>query len=569
MNNNISNLLETEKTQYEQKVLKTNPSFAETTKDILDLIDLYWVSKYRDGDSDSLGFKKTFYNIVNFPIETNSKMLDLDTKDIKIMAEDWASYWPAWLLGKELKMWMKDKQFGRQLNKYALNFPKYGHIIVKKVDDDVELVPLQNLIFKPDAKDIKDIPIIEKHFYTPSGLKQEAKKRGWDRTEAEKATKSPDEDGNVIVYEIYFPEGYIEEDNNYYIFAEDSTEELFSAKKTECPYKELVWERLEGRLLGRGQVEKLFEEQIYMNRIGNYKAEGLHWTSKHLYQTRDTGIASNLLTSVENGEILIVNSELSPVAVEERNLSVYREEERKWEENVSRRTFTREPITGGRAPAGTPLGSTIIQTKQATDYFDQKKEELGMFIKEILWDWVLPEFKKQKRSEHKLLIKNILEGDEENSEKFFKLQLNQRMNKIKARTDKHLSADQWKIRKSIQSEMLKNEEIKIPKGLYDNLKYKIDIIITGEQTDTQGRITTLQTIFQILGSNPTILQDKRVRKIFNKMLDLSGFNPEDLQSEEEVNFEETIGEARAQRGGSIAGARPSPMPASTPVETKV
>ena len=562
---NISNLIETEKKQYEEKVLKTNPSFAERTKDILDLIDLYWVSKYRDSDTDSLGFKKTFYNIVNFPVETNSKMLDLDTKDIKLMAEDWASYWASWLMGKELKMWMKEMQFGKQLNKYALNFPKYGHLVVKKVDDDVELVPLQNLIFKPDAKDISNIPIIEKHSYSPNELKMEAKKRGWDKNIAEKASKSPDEDGNVIVYEVYCPQGFLEdEENNYFIITEDAEEEMFSAKKTECPYKELAWERLDGRCLGRGQVEKLFEEQIYLNRIGNYKAEGLHWTSKHFFQTKDTGIASNLLTSVENGEILIVNSELTPVAVEERNLHTYREEEQKWEENVTRRTFAREPITGGRAPAGTPLGSTIIQTKQASDYFEQKKEELGMFIKEILWDWILPEFKKQKRSEHKILMKNILEGDEGNSEKLHKLLLSHRMNKLTA--ERHLDPEQTKIVRGIQSEIIKNEEITIPKGFYDNLKYKIDIVITGEQIDLQSRMTTLQTIFQVLGSNPTILQDKRVKKIFYRMMDLSGINPEDLQLDEEPSLEETIS---AQRGGSIAAPKPAPAVASANVETKI
>lgn len=565
----VFNIIEEEVKNYDETTLKYNPSFAPRQQDVLDLIDRYWSSQFRDGDTDSLGYKKAFYNIVNFPVETNAKMLDLDTKDIRLIAENWGSYWPSWLMSKELKMWMKDKYFGRQLNEYCLNWPKYGHLFVKKVDDDVVLVPPQNMIVKPNALSIKFIPIIEKHEYDPDELRQEGKKRNWENVE--EAIKALEEnEKKVIVYEVYFPTDYLDdEEDNYFIIPKDKGDIMFSDHKKDNPYKDLPWEKVPGRLLGRGQVEKLFEEQIYLNRIANYKAEGLHWTSKHLYQTRDTGIASNLMTKVQNGEILIVNDEISPVPVEERNLHIYREEEDRWMENVKARTFSREPITGGRAPAGTPLGSTILQTQMATGYFEQKKEELGMFIKEILWDWVIPEFKNQKRKEHTLLMEHLIKGDEENSEKFFKLRLNEKMNHLRA-TSKYLSSDQWKIRKGIQAELLKNGSVEIPRGFYDNLKYKIDIVITGEQIDTSSKLTTLQTVFQILGSNPTILQDKRVRRVFYKMMDLAGINPEDLQLfEEPTALQEMVGEVRAQRGGSIAAPPTASAPATLPEEVKV
>lgn len=566
----IHTIIENEVKAYEEMTPSQNPSFAPRQKDIYELIDLYWVSKYRDGDSDTLGFKKVFYNIINFPVETNAKMLDLDTKDIRLIAEDWNSYWPSWIMQKELKMWMKDKYFGRQLNEYALNWPKYGHLFVKKVDDNVVLVPPQNMIMNPLALNIKNIPIIEKHEYSEEEFKQVGEERGWENM----GGIEPDNEGTIIVYEAYFPPGYLEGKENYFIVSKDTGNILFYDTKPKCPYKELPWERLFGRLFGRGQVEKLFEEQIYLNRISNYKASGLHWTSKHIFQTRDTKIASNLMTEVDDGEILIVNSELNPIAVEERNLSIYRAEEMRYEENALKRTFAREPITGGRAPAGTPLGSTILQTRMAMSFFEQKKQELAMFIKEILWDWVLPEFKNQKRKEHKILMQNLMADGEEDddSDKFFKLKLNERMNRLKAKSVKYLSPEQWKIRKGIQAEILRGQEVSIPKGLYDNLKLKLDILIVGEQIDTSQRITTLQTVFQILGSNPTILQDKRIRKIFYKMLDLSGLNPKDLGLyEESTGMSEIMGEARgAERGGSIAAPPMAPsVPATLPTQTKV
>ena len=86
-------------------------------------------------------------------------------------------------------------------------------------------------------------------------------------------------------------------------------------------------------------VERLFEEQIAINQNENLFRAGLRWTSKHIFQTRDETVASNLLTDVEDGDLLIVQSEITPIVVEERNLHAYRESDAKWETNVMRKSF--------------------------------------------------------------------------------------------------------------------------------------------------------------------------------------------------------------------------------------
>ena len=104
----------------------------------------------------------------------------------------------------------------------------------------------------------------------------------------------------------------------------------------------------------------------------------------------------------------------------------------------------------------------------------------------------------------------------------------------------------------------------IPQSYYEDLKYKIDIVITNEQIDMASRLTTLQTVLQILGSNPSILQDRRTKKVFYRLLDLAGISPLDLAiEEEEPKLEEAV--SRAVRGGSIA----RPMPAAAPPEVSI
>ena len=541
---------------YEETSLRYFPSFAPTQKDVIELIDHYWVSKYRDGDTDEYGYKMPFYNRVETPTLTASKMIDLDTKDVIIEAEEGQSYYPAWFFGKEVNIWMKENDFATFLNNAVLQWPKYGHIIAKKSGDRVELVPIQNIINDPAAPSILASPfLIEKHEYYPEQLREIGRKNGWQKIElAIEFCKSP-----ITIYERH---GYIEgENDNYFILAIPDDENLNNAivlyqdtiDRSEL-YKELKWDDIPERALGRGQVEKLFEAQIAINQNEYLLRKGLRWTSKHVFQTTDETAAKNLMTDVDDGELLLTQSLVSPVPMEERNLHVYREDDSKWDTNIDRRTFSYDVVRGERAPAGTPLGSSILQTKMAGGYFDFKREQLGIFIKEILEDWVIPSFKNKKRDLHEIMLG---EFDDEELERITHLIIGNRYNKKLiehiAKTGEIPTMDERELMKSLIAEEVKSSKsIEVPKGFYDNLKYKIRVVITSEQIDTASKLTTLQTMMQILGSNPTVLQDKNIRRVFFEMLNLVGVSP--------VQFEETQN-TPAQIGGSIARTVPPKVPA--------
>ena len=566
----IVSAIKDEVSNWENSIIKSNPPFARTMPNLYDLIDLYMLSQYRDDNTDSFGQPKVFYNVVGFPVEVASKMIDLDTKNILFMAED-ENFDTTWLMEKEFKFWMKDKYFGRELNRYSYYLPRDGHLVVKKVDDEVKIVPIKNLRFRPDAVSLKNTPLVEVFKYQPDEFLAEAKKRGWENyeglTDKKSSSNSYDTENKIIVYGAYFPEGFLESKYNYFLIC--GGEILSYLKMDKSPFKDVSWEEVQNRAVGRGQVEKLMPEQIYLNRTANAKAEALYWLSKILFQSRDPSIGTNLLIQTENGDVLTPTSEITQIAIQERNLGIYSYDESRWEKQAIKRAFMSEPITGERAPSGTPLGSTMLQAQMTGQYYKQKKENLGEFIKEIIWDWILPEFKNQNRKEHKILIKNLL-TDDVASENFFQMKLNDRMNKLKSQ-GKYLTSDQWKIRRTINAQMIKNSSLKVPKGTYDNAKFKMNIVITGEEIDIASRLTTLQTIFQIIGSNPAILQDKKARRILYKMADLSGINPRELGLEDPMeDLSQQLGEIRAQRGGSIASpTTPSLQPTMMPAQATV
>jgi hypothetical protein len=242
--------------------------------------------------------------------------------------------------------------------------------------------------------------------------------------------------------------------------------------------------------------------------------------------------------------------------MEERNLAAINVGDAKWNDLIAKLSFSADNGLGGADPkSGVTLGQTVLQTKMAGQYFDLKREELGMFIKDILMEWIMPEFKKQNRNIHSLMLG---EFDEDELTKLKDMvnvgdNNNSLLAQIK-KTGRIPNSQEMEIFKAINKERNnKKKELKIPKGFYDNLKYKIDIVITNEQIDMASRMTTLQTVLQIIGGNPTILKDPRTKKVFYKLLDMAGISPLDFK-EEEPSMSDMLSNAniQPQRGGSVA-----------------
>lgn len=537
------------------------PKFTKNQSELLKLIDLYYLSQYRDSDTDALGQKKTFYNIVSLPVDVAAKELDLDTKNINVYPENWASTYGCMLFKMELEQWMKLGYFGRELNKYSHLLSKYGHLVVKKVGNEVHTVPLQNLYFRPDAKSFDDTPIIEAHYYnSEEDFKNEAESLGWEDWQGVLTEYQNDKTKNLVIYELF---DSTRKGNNYFIVSKYGNK-LAEMKLTKNIYKGLPFETLPYRLLGRGQVEKLFEEQIYLNRIANYKAEGLHWSSKNLFQTRDTNISSNLLADVENGDILKVNDELRRVEMREQNLPAFSYEEQRYEGNAYRRSFSSTPLTGEGTPQNVPFRSSYLSQQQAGGFYKRKREELGMFVKEILVDWVIPEFKKQNRKEHKVLIESLM-GDVDKAEKLIEtlvdVKFAERMKKGGIN-----GLRQQEVMKAMIRDKIMKEELVIPDSYYDNLKYNIKIDITGEGIDIQQKFQAYQLMAQIAGQNPTAFNNPITAKIFTKMFEAMGVSPIDIPIIKKELID-VIGEQRAQVGGSLPAINSQPIPTQTP-ETK-
>ncbi len=511
-------------------------------KQLIEFIEKYYDSQYLDGDKDYDAYR-FFYNIVKFPVRLAAKMIDLDTKDIRFIAEDGQSHVPVWCMNKELKAWMKDQQFGITLNQIVQNVPKYGNYVLKVVQDQIKPVRLVNLINDPFVEELEQSAVvIEEHYMTPNELRAQ---KGWKNVEEVIAMfeKSPN-DSFIRVDEIYaYGKVNGKYGRNRVIVAGLDDVELDAKENVlkdnmvilndatpinELPYFEFFWEEFSGRWLRIGVVEDLFEEQFRTNDTINLQAQGLHWTSKHIYQTRDMTAQKNLMYGVENGALLRVNSEITPIMNEERNLAAFNVELQAWDKNRREKTFTLEAVSGETLPSATPFRLGAILQNAAGGYFDFKRENIALGIKKLINKHIAPNFMKSKRTKH---IFNFYGEDSELST-LEELYVEYEIQKAISAYNGYISQERVDEVREMALQKIRsrsNRSIEVPSGFYDDVKYKIDIVITDESIAMDAKIQTLTTLLQTISTNPNIMEDERSRALVFKIMDYAGISPEELR----------------------------------------
>ena len=548
--------------------------------DIINKIELYRASKFKSGDKDSQGNKKYFFNIINPQCGHATKNIDLDRKDIRVRAVEGKDRVKAMIYSAELKYWMRRENTGILLNKISENLPIYGSVVLKKVGDKIKYIPLKYLKFDPaisnkeDSFDIQSSYIIEEHHFQPAELLQmkEWNKDGINNT-IENFRKGEEKD--ITVYEYYseFPnkelgikgKGYSlgvcmvamtksEVESKY-----DYQEVLFKKKLDKFPYKKVDYLSIEGRGLGLGIVEMLLDSQQRWNEMANQKASSMKISSKHLFQTRDTTVESNIMTDLLNGDILKVNSEITPIANEERNLAAYRQEEANLLHTIRSLTNAFEVITGETLPSRTPFRLGAMMQQNAGKLFDFIRENLGMFLEETFKEWILPQF------ESKIVKEHVFELFDHDTiqlivEKDVNRRLNEAIKKYVLFEGNYPQKDEVAmLKEQLMSQTEETQFVKIIDG-YLNFEKTIDIDITGEKTNIAAEIETISNLLQLLAQNPQIQQNPDLMKLLRALADRSGVSPNLLPSEQGDGMQPPLGELASPAGTPGVPGMPGQVP---------
>jgi len=557
---------------------------------------LYFNSKFVDGDMDEDGLKLYFYNIVRAACGTTTKAIDIDTKDILLLTAEGGNSLKTWFYQRDLKNWMKRKEFGKILNRISEELPIQGTCVLKYINGEVKFVNLKNFIVEQNADSLdKSNFIIEEHYYTPFEFNKIGKEMSWDNvdkvikdfrglnsknsTEAsqyirvfERYGEYYNEDSEEYEYGVCYiadipydiknsPSYNVETAGNDYI--------LGKTKLEKHPYIEFHINKISGRWLGVGLCEVLTENQVRLNELMNQRVKSSYWSTLRLFQTKDTGVARNLLQDCENGDVLNPEDLITAVPMEDRNgYSFYDSETNLWETNGQKQTFATDIMMGGRTPAGTPLGSAQLSVSMSMSYFDQMKENIALQIKYLLYNYILPDFAKYANKAH--LIKIFGEDIDKMREMIIDTHSRKKFFDFIIKNGRIPDPEFMEMVKEVDRETLsKKAELMVgaETGWFEDVMYTIDIVITGESIDIQTKASNILQAFQILQQDPTVLQDPTKKKIFAAYLEKGGLNLADIEANTPKSMG-TVTQPTQQSGGGIS-APTAQSTGLTQVQTKV
>lgn len=555
------------------------PGLTFNQYETLKQIYFYYNSEFMSGKVDEDGDRKFFLNIVKNPCKVFSKAIDFDTKNIRMLTAGGGDPLKTWFMERDLKFWMRDKQFGKVLNRIFRELPIYGTVVLKVVNGTPYFVDLRNFVVEGDKDCIDDMNYVtEVHNLTVPQFRKVGKEMNWDKAKIEEAINlyyNQKKASHIKLYERYgdVPEQDSEGDVSYSykrVFIADVGEDTYDrygrletehagvemsnelwAKST--PYWEFHAEKVSGRWLGIGVVETLFEPQIRQNELANLQTKTSYWAALRVFQTRDGAINRNLLSDVRNGEVINVDSEITQIDMSDRNLAFFNQEEDKWMRNRDELTFSYDVVQGERLPAGTPLGSANLAISQTLSYFEGIQENVALEVKELIYKVIVPQFQKERSLEHTLrlvgqdldqyiaMVKNELT---------FKEVIRIAVNTGKIVTNEEMDSIGIAIEEAIKQE--KEKILTIPTSFYKDLKYDVDIDITGESVDTRVRSATLFAILQAMTADPTMTTDPVKRKFLYTMGEDGGLNMSDYLDVARQTPADMVPPETSRAGGGVS-----------------
>ena len=516
------------------------------------------------GNTDDKPVKNITRPILNLQYRTE----DIDVKDILLYVEDPERYHLSFLVKKyHDDVFVIENNVDDFLDKLNESRIDYGGGLSKKGSGLPEVVPLESIAFC-DQTDILSGPIGIRHYYSPDQLK-EMEKKGWgDKKNG--ATVTVDElitlcqsekqsvDGQISetpgkyveIYEVHGvfknkwlkdtdDEGYSRQLHiiSYYHGANDEKigVTLFKGKEEEQVFKMVIRDPIYGRALGFGGAEELFEPQVWVNYDQIRMKELLDAASKVILQTDDDAIAARHpsgLKGMDNLEILTVadGKRVGQLDTFPRNITLFERSISEWEAHAQQMGAANDSIMGVSPTSGTPFKLQELVTEESRGLHTFRRGKFAKHVEEIYRDWTIPSIVEKISKGVKFFFNLTLEEMQLVSENIVNKAAN---NLIKERilngemiSDEEVEALKMQTRDSFMKDNKKF--IEILKGELKDAPIKVKINIAGKQKNMASQVDKLVNIFRQIASAPQILDDPRMAKIFNQILEGSGLSPIDF-----------------------------------------
>ena len=511
---------------------------------------LYLNSQFEDNNEDRT--LRPNKNIVLPILNVQHRTEGFDVKDIVLYVDNPDEYYKSLLIKKFHHKWALQQGIDTFIDEMVESYCDYGGVLVKKTTKaKPEVINLRNLAFC-DQSDILSHPFGIKHEYSASQLRKANSK--WDKDEIERLIALAKEAGDtkIDVYEVHglMPKEWlndnepneIDEDEvdvpqiqvvAFYMDSEKHRQgiTLFDNKEPVLPFKFLSRDNVEGRALGRGGVEELFESQVWTNWDEIKITEMLDAASKTIHFSDDPTIKTrNNLNNVDNGEIIDVQEgkTIQQIDTYPRNLQVFNDSVERWQSQAQIIGSASEGQLGESPSAGTPFKLFEAQQIEAQGMHKYRQGKLAVFMDEIYRDWILPYLGKEIVKEQSFMEE--LSSDE--MEMVVDKVMLKKTNEFKKRMilgmqeiDEELIADFEAVVREDVIKQGNNRFFKILKDEMKDISLSVMTNIAGKQKNLALLTDKLVNVLRQYIATPQIRQDPEMTKLLNTILESSGLSP--------------------------------------------
>lgn len=537
-------------------------------KDHIETTVAYFNSQFTEDSAEDRPFKNIVRPILNLQFRTEG----FDVKDIDLFVEDSENHHKSLLVKKFHDRWVREHSIDSFIDDAVETYVTFGGVLVKFYNSPrPEVIPWQTIAFC-DQADLLSSPFAIRHFFTPGQLR-EKEKFGWGDTKkgadmsveelivraeyARQMVKQGKEDKtpgkNMEVYEIHgvLPDSFLKDDGDansfsqqFHIVAMYHNDKngkeyvtLYKGAEDELPFKFLARDKIFGRALGFGGGEELFEAQVWTNYAQIIKKNLLDGASKVLYQTTDAAFANrNKTTDLETGEILVVDEgkQITQINTTPVNITLFDKYVDEWWVYGQVVGAAQEALRGDQPLSGTPFKSVEFQAAQSLGLHEYRRGKLAVFVEEIYREWILPYLAKEISKGQKFLTELTIDqmemvADRLVNNEYRKQVVNLILDGQLPPTDEEREVFKQRVREDFMRggskrfmEIFKNE-------LHD-APLTVKVNIAGKQKNLASVVDKLTNVFRQIFATPAILQDPRMMKVFNKIIEYSGLDPIDFSS---------------------------------------
>jgi hypothetical protein len=580
---NIYDFVTSERTEYENpKGVELEDGWNWSMKEHIRRSYLYMNSQFLEDNSDR--YLRPFRNIILPILNIQFRLEGFDVKDIELYVNNPDKYYKSLLVRKFHNKWALEEGIDTFIDEMVESYGTYGGVLVRKRAKNArpEVVDFRTLAFC-NQTDILAYPFAIRHVFSPAQLRKASDKWGDGSYGATidietLISKAKQEDKKEIeVFEVHgvMPTEWLDDketakkDVNQVqvvsFYKDENSQEvgscLFKHEEPDLPFKFLSRDEINGRALGRGGVEELFEPQQWTNKAEIATSEMLDSASKTIHWTDDRALKTKNLKNVKNSEILGLtpNTKLNQLDTQPRNLVAFNDSIERWWQHAQTVGSAPDPVMGETPTAGTPFKSYEAQQIEGKGMHKYRQGKLAVFMDEIYRDWILPHLAKEICNEQEFLEELSADEMEEVVDKV----VTSKTNEFKKRMILGLQEINEDIIEMYKQEVRKDFVKKGNKRFFEILKDEMKDIslsvstnIAGKQKNLALLTDKLVNVFRQFIATPQLRQDPEMVKLFNQILETSGLEPinfSPLPVAQPQTMPQQGGQPPMQTGGMMSG----------------